>query len=403
MVNFAQLRTVTTGPLVQFTDLARRMATELEQYGTETDTQRNTLASSWAGSDANAAVARIGQHAQDFRAHSSLYGRVDTIVTNLAQHLDTAKQRLESAVGMVPSIPGSIDGSGTITINYAALGPNPSPAAVQAAQSRAQQVHDHLCQALQLANDADQRAQTELAGLIAPVDDANAAVAARRSEDGESQEGEASTGGGQSTPAQSEQSGQSGDADEAAGDEEEQPNRGQNSGGTPPGQQPGTPGGGEDGNNDDLPPPGVVPPPVGDLNEAQMSNAMRIIEVGEALGISEQGQAIALATAMQESNFRNLANESLPASLDVPNEGVGRDHDSVGVFQQRPSQGWGSIEECMDVDYAASKFYEELQRVDGWENMELTEAAQAVQRSAYPDAYAKWEDLAYDILAARGN
>ena len=400
MVNFAQLRTVDTAPLIELTDQARRTATELEQFGSDTDVQRNALASSWAGADANAAIARIGKHGQDYRIHSGLYGRVDTIVTSLAHHLDTAKQRLESAVSMVPSIPGSIDGSGTITINYAALSPNPTPAAVQAAQARAQQVHGYLCQALQLANDADRRAQSELAGLIAPVDAANAQVAARQAENDEPAVGEEpqASDGPATAPAESEHTDQPDDASES--DDEQQ-----NSGATPPGQ-PGTPGGGDggDGEGEPLPPAGVVPPPVGDLNEAQMSNAMRIIEVGEALGISEQGQAIALATAMQESNFRNLANDSLPASLDVPNEGVGSDHDSVGVFQQRPSQGWGSIEECMDVDYAASKFYEELQRVDGWENMELTEAAQAVQRSAYPDAYAKWETLAYDILgAARGD
>ena len=131
-----------------------------------------------------------------------------------------------------------------------------------------------------------------------------------------------------------------------------------------------------------------------------MANAVQIVEIGESLGINEKGQQIALATAMQESSFRNLANTSLPESLDVPNEGTGSDHDSVGLFQQRPSQGWGTIEECMDPEYATTTFYERLQQVDGWEDMEVTEAAQAVQISGHPDAYAKWEGLADEILEA---
>ena len=153
-----------------------------------------------------------------------------------------------------------------------------------------------------------------------------------------------------------------------------------------------------DDTGDAVPAPDGPTEPVGDLTKAQMSNADTIIEVGERMGISRKGQAIALATAMQESKFKNLANSSMPESLDLPNEGVGKDHDSVGLFQQRPSAGWGSVSECMDPEYSAGKFYEGLKGVKGWENMELTEAAQAVQRSAYPDAYAQWEGLANQIL-----
>jgi len=397
MPNFSQLRALDTAPYIEFTDLARKFATELEQFGSNTDSHRNTLAGSWAGRDANAAIARVGQHAQDFRTNSGVFSKVDTIVTNLSNQLNNARQRLESAIGMVPSIPGTIDGSGTITINYAALGSNPSPAAVSAAQSRAQQVHGYLCQALQQANQADQQAQSQLASLIAPVADAQAAVAARQGETETDTEAEQpSTGGEAGTPGGG-NSGESGSEKDQTGKDGEDD---KSTGGTPGGQPGGQPGG-SDGNNDDSTPPGLVIPPVGDFSEAQMANAARIIEVGEALGISERGQAIALATAMQESTLRNLANTSLPDSLNYPNEGTGRDHDSVGVFQQRPSQGWGSIAECMDVDYAATKFYEELERVKGWEDMELTQAAQAVQRSAFPDAYAKWETQAYQILEAR--
>ncbi|MFD0557544.1 hypothetical protein FB566_2819 [Stackebrandtia endophytica] len=401
MPNFSQLRALDTAPYIEFTDAARKFATELEQFGSDSDTHRNTLAGSWAGRDANAAIARVGQLAQDYRTNSGVFSKVDTIVTNLSHQLNNAKQRLESAIGMVPSIPGTIDGSGTITINYAALGGNPTPAAVSAAQSRAQQVHGYLCQALQQANQADQQAQSELASLIAPVADAQAAVAARQAETGDDASAEQpATGGEAGNSAGNTPAGESGSEKEQPQDKTDEDGK-QSTGGMPGGQPGGQPGDSDGGNDDTAPPPGLVIPPVGDFNEAQMANAARIIEVGEALGISERGQAIALATAMQESTLRNLANTSLPDSLNYPNEGTGRDHDSVGVFQQRPSQGWGSIAECMDVDYAATKFYEELERVKGWEDMELTEAAQAVQRSAFPDAYAKWETSAYEILEAR--
>ncbi|CAM3418519.1 hypothetical protein [Stackebrandtia soli] len=140
------------------------------------------------------------------------------------------------------------------------------------------------------------------------------------------------------------------------------------------------------------------PKPVGGLDKEQMANAVTIVEVAKDLGLDEKGQAIGLATAMQESQMRNLANHYMPSSLDIPNQGTGGDHDSVGIFQQRPSSGWGSIEECMDVEYAATAFFKSLKQIKGWDDMSLTAAAQAVQVSAYPDAYAKWEDLAYKII-----
>jgi hypothetical protein len=90
---------------------------------------------------------------------------------------------------------------------------------------------------------------------------------------------------------------------------------------------------------------------------------------------------------MQESSLRNLANSGVPRSLQLGHDGVGHDHDSVGVFQQRP--GWGSVEERMDPRYAARAFFRTLRKVDGWVGMQVTDAAQRVQRSAYPDAYQK--------------
>jgi murein DD-endopeptidase MepM/ murein hydrolase activator NlpD len=90
-----------------------------------------------------------------------------------------------------------------------------------------------------------------------------------------------------------------------------------------------------------------------------------------------------VATAIQESDLRNL-----PGGPD----------DSVGLFQQRPSQGWGTAAQLLDPAYAASRFYDKLLTVDGWEQLPLTEAAQAVQRSAYPDAYARHEDDATQLV-----
>ncbi|GAA4898631.1 hypothetical protein LX16_0905 [Stackebrandtia albiflava] len=144
----------------------------------------------------------------------------------------------------------------------------------------------------------------------------------------------------------------------------------------------------------------TAPEPVGGLSEDQMANAVEIVEIGEEMGISEKGQAVALATAMQESQLLVLANTGMPASLDEDHQGTGFDHDSVGLFQQRPSSGWGTIAECMDVEHSTTSFYNALKRVDGWSGMDLTVAAQTVQGSAFPDAYAKWEDLAWDIIDA---
>jgi cell wall-associated NlpC family hydrolase len=92
---------------------------------------------------------------------------------------------------------------------------------------------------------------------------------------------------------------------------------------------------------------------------------------------------------MQESHLRNL-----------PNLGASNDHDSLGLFQQRPSQGWGTPAQIMDPTYASTKFYSKLLTIKGWQSLPVTEAAQAVQRSAYPDAYAKWEPDATQLVGA---
>jgi murein DD-endopeptidase MepM/ murein hydrolase activator NlpD len=132
--------------------------------------------------------------------------------------------------------------------------------------------------------------------------------------------------------------------------------------------------------------------------ERQLRNAAVIIKVGQDMKVPPRGWVIAVATAMQESGLRNLANSRVPQSARLPNEGVGADHDSLGLFQQRAS--WGSVAQRMSPDYTARKFYEKLVTVDGWERMPLTLAAQKVQVSAFPDAYAKHEDLAAQIVDA---
>ena len=128
-------------------------------------------------------------------------------------------------------------------------------------------------------------------------------------------------------------------------------------------------------------------PNVGSLGPDQMRNAAIIISVGQQMKVPPRGWIIAIATALQESRLRNL-----------PNLGQRNDHDSVGLFQQRPSQGWGTVEQIMDPVYSTKKFYEKMLQVQNWETRALTDVAQTVQRSAFPDAYAKHELFASLIV-----
>jgi len=122
-----------------------------------------------------------------------------------------------------------------------------------------------------------------------------------------------------------------------------------------------------------------------------------VIAAGLQMRIPEKGIILALATAMQESGMRNLANPNVPESLRIPNEGVGRDHQSVGIFQQQP--WWGTIRDLMTPRIAALKFYAGLLKVGGWQQMAPTVAAQSVQQSEFPDAYA--DDVAAATLFYR--
>lgn len=119
----------------------------------------------------------------------------------------------------------------------------------------------------------------------------------------------------------------------------------------------------------------------------QLQNASTINAVGMSRGLPQRARIIALATAYQESALRNL-----PSG----------DRDSLGLFQQRPSQGWGTKAQIMDPVYAAGKFYDALAELKGWQQMSLTKAAQAVQYSGFPDAYAKWEGQAFTLARALG-
>jgi cell wall-associated NlpC family hydrolase len=122
-------------------------------------------------------------------------------------------------------------------------------------------------------------------------------------------------------------------------------------------------------------PPGGWPQ-TGAYNPDQVAMAATIVSVGAQMGVPVRGWVIGVATAIQESSLSNPA---------------GGDQDSIGLFQQRPSQGWGTPDQLHDPVYASGKFFAKLLTIPDWQNLPLTEAAQAVQRSAYPDAYAKWE------------
>jgi hypothetical protein len=125
----------------------------------------------------------------------------------------------------------------------------------------------------------------------------------------------------------------------------------------------------------------VAPNPPHRWSKTQRGNATTIVQVGLALDVPRRGLVIALATAMQESKLHNLGHL-----------GARNDHDSLGLFQQRPSMGWGSKAQVTDPIYSATAFYLALRRVPGWHSMKITVAAQRVQRSAFPNAYAKWEN-----------
>lgn len=133
--------------------------------------------------------------------------------------------------------------------------------------------------------------------------------------------------------------------------------------------------------------------PIADLDAEQTRDARWIVAVGQQRGVPDQGLVVGLMAAMQESGLRNLDYG---------------DRDSLGLFQQRPSQGWGAPEQILDPAYAAAAFFggraspdrnPGLLDIAGWEQLAPGRAAQAVQQSAYPGSYARWEESAHAWLA----
>ncbi|MFF0718192.1 hypothetical protein [Micromonospora sp. NPDC003816] len=129
-----------------------------------------------------------------------------------------------------------------------------------------------------------------------------------------------------------------------------------------------------------------------DLDDEQVANAKAIIAATKKAGMDERAAVIAIGTAFQESKLENLGHL-----------GDRNDHDSQGLFQQRPSSGWGTVEQITDPEYSTLAFLKGLKQVDGWQDMPLTVAAQTVQVSAFPDHYAQWEQQAADLVAEHWN
>jgi hypothetical protein len=123
----------------------------------------------------------------------------------------------------------------------------------------------------------------------------------------------------------------------------------------------------------------VVGPETFELAPDQAANAALISGISVQRGLPARAASIALATSIQESKLRNIGH------------GDNAGPDSRGLFQQRPSQGWGTEDQIMDPVYATNRFFEELEQIPDYESLPITEAAQKVQRSAYPEAYADHE------------
>jgi len=147
------------------------------------------------------------------------------------------------------------------------------------------------------------------------------------------------------------------------------------------------------------------------LNQHQLQRAGAIIAVGKSEDIPARGQLIALMAALTESSLRVLSNTTAyPNSSSIPNDGDGGDHDSVGLFQMRPSTGWGGLANLMDPVWSSRAFYggpagpnhgspRGLLDIQDWQSLDPAAAAQAVEVSAYPDRYAVNEPIATKVLA----
>ncbi|HKE64824.1 MAG TPA: hypothetical protein VKB59_09280 [Micromonosporaceae bacterium] len=125
------------------------------------------------------------------------------------------------------------------------------------------------------------------------------------------------------------------------------------------------------------------------LNATQRANAAAIVKAGRDLRLPPRAMVMAVACSMQESTLHNYGNL-----------GNRNDHDSLGLFQQRPSSGWGSPSQVTNAHHAAQSFYKRLVAIHGWKSLPLTVAIQKVQVSAFPQAYAKWEKFAASVVGS---
>ncbi|WP_410660932.1 hypothetical protein [Amycolatopsis sp. lyj-112] len=131
--------------------------------------------------------------------------------------------------------------------------------------------------------------------------------------------------------------------------------------------------------------------PAGSTTEAagygpqEMAHAATIVAVGKRMHVPEHGWVVAVTTALTESRLQNLDYG---------------DRDSLGLFQQRPSMGWGTPDQIMDPSYSSEQFYRHLLALQNWQSIPVAEAAQTVQRSGFPDRYTQFEDAARQIVAA---
>ncbi|RSN44962.1 hypothetical protein DMC64_18975 [Amycolatopsis sp. WAC 04197] len=132
-------------------------------------------------------------------------------------------------------------------------------------------------------------------------------------------------------------------------------------------------------------PAGANGAPIVGYGPEEMGHAATIVAVGKQMNVPEQGWVIAITTAITESRLRNLTYG---------------DRDSIGLFQQRPSQGWGSVAQIMNPNYSSEQFYRHLVTLPNWQTKPVAEAAQTVQRSGFPDRYAQFEPAARQVVAA---
>ena len=147
------------------------------------------------------------------------------------------------------------------------------------------------------------------------------------------------------------------------------------------------------------------------LGQTQLRHAATIITTGSRTpDVGHNGILVALMAALTESHLRMLANPgAYPDSTTYPHDGVGQDHDSLGLFQMRPAAGWGTVAQLMDPAYQAAAFFggpagpnhgspRGLLDIPDWQQLPKGAAAQAVEVSAFPDRYAQYEPVARAIL-----